>query len=153
MAMVLYTQGKLDEAMARYEEARGIYVTAYGPNHALVATTLNNMAIVLFKQGMLDEARAMAALSWLARIADASDGLARAVTSALTREPESARDAVALNATCAAERSATARLARSQCVPAQRSSATRPAATTRPSTRSWLRSVAPTSALKVGEVE
>ena len=33
--------------MAKYEEALGIYVKAYGPNHASVASTLNNMAFVL----------------------------------------------------------------------------------------------------------
>ena len=55
---VLRQQGKLDEAMAKYEEARGIYVKAYGPNHADVAMTLNNMAKVLETQGKLDEALA-----------------------------------------------------------------------------------------------
>ena len=45
MANVLERQGKLDEAMAKYEEALDIYVKAYGPNDADVAMTLNNMAI------------------------------------------------------------------------------------------------------------
>ena len=51
MAIVLKEQGKLDEAMARYEEALRIKKKSLGPEHASVGDTLYNMALVLKKQG------------------------------------------------------------------------------------------------------
>ena len=47
---------RLDEAMAKYEEARGIKVKAYGQNHASVANMLYNMAALLETQGKLEDA-------------------------------------------------------------------------------------------------
>ena len=44
--------------MAKYEEALGISVKAYGPNHAGVADTLYNMAHLLETQGKLEDALA-----------------------------------------------------------------------------------------------
>ena len=51
VAIVLETQGKLDEAMAMYEEALRITKKNLGPEHAAVGLPLFNVANVLETQG------------------------------------------------------------------------------------------------------
>jgi tetratricopeptide (TPR) repeat protein len=56
MAVVLHSQGKLDDAMELYGKALEIHKKTLGEDHWSAASTSNNMAIVLRSQGKLDDA-------------------------------------------------------------------------------------------------
>jgi tetratricopeptide (TPR) repeat protein len=58
-AMVLQSQGKLDDAMEMYGKALEIRKKTLGEDHFTVAVTYNNMAGVLQLQGKLDDAMEM----------------------------------------------------------------------------------------------
>jgi eukaryotic-like serine/threonine-protein kinase len=55
---VLYRLDRLDEALASYQRAYDVQRELLGPEHPLVAQTLNHMGNVLIQQGRYEEARA-----------------------------------------------------------------------------------------------
>jgi pentatricopeptide repeat protein len=56
MAIVLRSQGKLDDAMELHRKALDIKQKTLGEDHSSLADTYNNMANILQSQGMLEDA-------------------------------------------------------------------------------------------------